>query len=615
MIELNKIYCETAEETLANLPDESINCVVTSPPYWGMRDYGTATWEGGSEDCEHIQIQKENLDSGLRNDGREHKGLYEGEKQTIIKMQYKDTCPKCGAKRIDKQLGLEKTPEEYVAKMVEIFREIRRVLRKDGTVWINLGSSYAHNGACGGSSPDGDRKYRETDRAKQEKMDYKVPDGFKPKDMIPIPWMVAMALQADGWVLRQDIIWSKLNPMPESVTDRCTKSHEYIFLFSKGKWTGQEGTEPISCTREDLIWLAAMIDTEGSICINRKQSGERLKNPTYASRISFYNSCRPLVEKVVQLTGVGQCKERIDCDDKRMVYQWQLAGPKVIPILTAIEPYLIAKKIQSWIAIELQLSNNHWGNNKGWGGGAKEKPTKIVNRQKELYEGCSQLNKTGETSINIKQWNGRWTSQPYTYDADAIKEPNTEGSLNRFGGNNKARKRQDKRDGSPYEWQKDDEITELNGRNKRSVWTVATQPYPDAHFATYPESLIAPCILAGCPQWVCPKCGKARERIVEKSGGTIGSGGWNYSKEPMVHMNRGKDLSDYETKTTGFTDCGCGAGFEPGIVYDPFMGSGTTAKVALKYSRNFIGSEINPDYIKLANKRIAKELNQIKLAI
>ena len=155
-------------EMMADMPDNSVNCCVTSPPYFGLRDYG-------------------------------HDG----------------------------QFGLEPTPDVYVAKMVAVFREVRRVLRDDGTCWLNLGDSYAsrqHGGKHG---------YKDGQKNRTERRRCCVPDGLKAKDLIGIPWRVAFALQADGWYLRQDIIWHKPNPMPESVTDRCTKSHEYVFLLTK----------------------------------------------------------------------------------------------------------------------------------------------------------------------------------------------------------------------------------------------------------------------------------------------------------------------------------------------------------------------------------------------
>ena len=160
-----------AKAVLAALEDKSVQCVVTSPPYWGLRDYG-----------------------------------------------------------VDGQLGLEKTPEEYVEKMVEVFREVRRVLRDDGTLWLNIGDSY---NASGGSHTPEHANPGISNSAKRSGAPGRNISSLKPKDLVGIPWRLAFALQADGWWLRQDIIWAKPNPMPESVKDRCTKAHEYLFMFSK----------------------------------------------------------------------------------------------------------------------------------------------------------------------------------------------------------------------------------------------------------------------------------------------------------------------------------------------------------------------------------------------
>jgi len=161
-----------ALSVLKTMPSQSINTCVTSPPYWGLRDYG-----------------------------------------------------------VDGQLGLEPTPEEYVANLVEVFREVRRVLRDDGTLWLNLGDSY--NGSKMNRS--GQHGYKDGRSNKDKRFSVGGVEGLKPKDLVGIPWMVAFALRADGWYLRQDIIWHKPNPMPESVKDRCTKAHEYIFLLTKKK--------------------------------------------------------------------------------------------------------------------------------------------------------------------------------------------------------------------------------------------------------------------------------------------------------------------------------------------------------------------------------------------
>jgi DNA modification methylase len=189
---LNRIHfgdCRDSLRTMAAAGVKVQTCV-TSPPYFGLRDYG-------------------------------HDG----------------------------QIGLEETPEAFIAKLVEVFREVRRVLADDGTLWVNIGDSYSRSPAKGGSGPGGKNKaygdsYTAAQAVRLDATDFlvngrgrattKLTDGVKHKDLIGIPWMLAFALRADGWYLRQDIIWHKPNPMPESVTDRCTKAHEYIFLLSKG---------------------------------------------------------------------------------------------------------------------------------------------------------------------------------------------------------------------------------------------------------------------------------------------------------------------------------------------------------------------------------------------
>lgn len=174
----NKIFNNDALLGLKELPDSCINCCVTSPPYYGLRDYG-----------------------------------------------------------VDGQIGLEKTPEEYIEKLVNVFREIRRVMKDDGTLWVNIGDSYAGSMKGAAQFPDNAMNYKQgTNRGTLGKATLvKQCTGCKPKDLIGIPWMLAFTLRADGWYLRQDIIWSKPSVMPESVRDRCTKAHEYVFLLSKSR--------------------------------------------------------------------------------------------------------------------------------------------------------------------------------------------------------------------------------------------------------------------------------------------------------------------------------------------------------------------------------------------
>ena len=207
-------------QTLKEIPDNSVQCCVTSPPYFGLRDYGH-----------------------------------------------------------DDQIGLEKTPEEYIAKLVNIFREVRRVLKDDGVLWVNIGDSYA--GSQKGIGADGKVYGGEKQRTNNGSISImerplKASEiGLKSKDLIGIPWMLAFALRADGWYLRQDIIWNKPNPMPESVKDRCTKAHEYIFLLSKSQkyfFDAEAISEPITDSSAIRL-LQNIAEQEGSSRVPGKTNG------------------------------------------------------------------------------------------------------------------------------------------------------------------------------------------------------------------------------------------------------------------------------------------------------------------------------------------------------
>ncbi len=429
-----KLLQGDCREVLKTLPDESVHCVVTSPPYWGLRDYGTATWEGGDVGCNHLMPIDQTHDAGRNrqvSNGMFHGSPIAGQKQR----QFAKDCP-CGARRIDSQLGLESSPQEYVGQMVAVFREVRRVLRDDGTVWLNLGDSYAGGGHGGGGSFESERNWRsgnpEKNGGNSNRDGLGRVSGLKPKDLCGIPWRVAFALQADGWYLRQDIIWSKPNPMPESVTDRCTKAHEYIFLLSK---------------------------------------------------------------------------------------------------------------------------------------------------------------------------NAR-----YYYDADAIAEDaSCAGQLLDYTGNQKANTADiDLQRTLP----RGRAITVKATRNKRSVWEVATAPFSEAHFATFPPALIEPCILAGCPKECCAKCGAP---VVRQTDGATYYDGALVGSDPQRkygEYGRGpkNNLGQSIAKTIGWqSSCSCNVDSVPGAVLDPFGGAGTTGLVADRLGRNAILIELNPEYAAMANRRIRND--------
>jgi DNA modification methylase len=407
-------------EMLATLPDASIHCCVTSPPYWGLRDYGTGTWEGGDADCEHVDaagpINAPSLKSTLTtNSGR---GPQPGDKYHCDrKAQYRSLCGNCGAARIDQQIGLEATPEEFVAKIVAVFREVRRVMRPDGTLWMNLGDSHANDGKWGGQTGGKQAYLDEASLVRNGREKRRT--GLKPKDLVGIPWMVAFALRADGWYLRQDIIWAKPNPMPESVTDRCTKAHEYIFLMSK-------------------------------------------------SERYYYDQ--------------DAIKERAN------------------------------------------------GNAHARGGG--------VDPKAEMTSVAGWASGPGSHSTIDHNQNG---AHPKTFEKLGREGPNSRMRQDRDPAHPSGRKPRSKQNESFSAAISGDELVEW--RNKRDVWEIASYPFAEAHFATFPPDLVRPCILAGCP---------------------VG-----------------------------------------GTVLDPFSGAGTTGLVAIRHDRKYIGIELNPEYAEMSEQRLA----------
>jgi DNA modification methylase len=224
-------------DVLPTLADASVHCCITSPPYYGLRDYGTALWDGGDANCDHGLARR-----ALRN-AVDRSGVNIGIRGTERDPLPRGDC-QCGARRVDRQLGLESSPDAYLAAMVAVFREVRRVLRDDGTCWVNMGDSYASSRQQIGRNDEDAENIARRSAAFGTGVEKAATggnartwgaklDGAKPKDLLLMPARLALALQADGWWVRSDIIWAKPNPMPESVRDRPTRSHEYIFLLTK----------------------------------------------------------------------------------------------------------------------------------------------------------------------------------------------------------------------------------------------------------------------------------------------------------------------------------------------------------------------------------------------
>jgi DNA modification methylase len=475
------IHCGHVMKVLRGLPAQSVHCVVTSPPYWGLRDYGIepSIWSGDKEgrkegrkeqeSCSH-EFQ-ETVNPGGNGDGKSfRRDKLAGQQKG--KRSQPGTCAKCGA--WCGCLGLEPTVEMYVRHMVEIFREVWRVLRDDGTLWLNMGDCYASAQAAV-EDHQGERRGRGARDKWLHAHGALVPmtqpnrmpqAGLKPKDLIGMPWRVAFALQADRWWLRRDNIWNKTNCKPESVTDRTTTSHEYVFHLSK--------------------------------------------------------------------------------------------------------------------------------------------------------------------------------SEQYFYDAEAIKEPVTGNSHARGNGiNPKARVPQEGR----YKAKRNESFSgSVSGlvsmRNKRSVWSVPTHAFPEAHFATFPPKLITPCILAGTSEkGCCSWCGAPYRRIIKKQallsplpsagegrvrGGLAPDVRGKYTKaEPQNGQRRMAQKRDMMRAATGLHDyyfpdnetigwrrsckCQLPASIEPCVVLDPFSGAGTTGVVAVRHGRRYIGCERGPQYVDMSIRRIEKE--------
>jgi DNA modification methylase len=365
----NEIFLGDWKDIARTLPKNSIDCIVTSPPYYGLRDYG-----------------------------------------------------------VEGQEGQQETPEAFINSLVDGFRILRDALKDSGTLWVNMGDSYAGSGR----GPEGNLNKGEDFRQMDGKHKPFKSDTIKPKDLIGVPWMLAFALRADGWYLRSDIIWHKPNPMPESVTDRPTKSHEYIFLLSKSS--------------------------------------------------KYYYDAEAIKE------------ESISNDSRRPYAPGQVDGR---------------------------------GNGHSRGGGS-------------------------------------------------------------------------------------DRVSDYSKRNKRSVWTVTTKPFKDAHFACYPPDLIEPCIKAGTSEkGNCKDCGAPWVRIVESE--FIKHENW-FGDKQQVRNDRGEAGNSYNEKVSSKTvgwekTCKCETNetVKP-IVYDPFMGSGTTAEAATFCGCDYSGSELNPNYITIKNKRLHKKL-------
>jgi DNA modification methylase len=483
---------------LKSLPSESVHCVVTSPPYFGLRDYG-----------------------------------------------------------VSGQIGLEATPDAYVAEVVEVFREVRRILRPDGVCFLNLGDSYAE------------------------------------KQLLGIPWKVAFALQ-------------------------------------QPYYSGRIKNET------DRVWLAAMIDGKGCMFIHKRKAGTdsgakwtkadgvevsyNRTQDTYGRGLEVANTSEAIVVRCRQITGVGSiCRQ--DKDRRQPLYRWSLRSNECRWVIEEVYPYLVGKQHQARLLLGCPSSGpkaeaSHAGLMTLHNGGISDvdfaAPESLFQQGFYLRQDIiwSKLNPMPESvrdrCTKAHEYLFLLSKSPrYHYDADAIRDEPT-GRTDRMSsfGNNPNRCDENS---NGYA------LDGLLGRNKRSVWEVATQPFSGSHFAVFPTALIEPCILAGCPAKACATCGKPWVREVERSGEWRAQHDRQAKHNGEVYRtNPGGGIAGVNTTRLaidrGFSpSCSCNAATVPGTVLDPFAGAGTTGMVADRLGRNAILIELNASYADMSKRRITDD--------
>jgi site-specific DNA-methyltransferase (adenine-specific) len=550
---INKIIQGNALTEIKKLPSESISCIMTSPPYWALRDYGIdveTIWDA-KEGCEHnfeiVRTERPNSAGGTNSVSgigktQPHSSDYKD------RATYSNVCSKCGAWK--GQLGLEPTFDLYIKHLCDIFDEAQRVLRKDGTCWVNIGDTYGGSGNASGHTEKTKNLGYITSQMGASKGNQKATKEME-KSLCLIPFRFAIEMQNRGWILRNVIIWHKPNCMPSSVKDRFTVDFEYLFFFVKSK----------------KYWFETQYENLGSLCTRKRSTAFRQQDE----------------DEEKTLTTNGRNKRAV-WDIKDRVTPYAIIEPEFrkeiidfrnLPEHDAIRTYLAEWKDKKGITIE-QIEN-HFGNQAGhhW----FEKDGSYLSKDdwlilKELLDFDDTFD---EAMTTIFQKSG-------------LKQ------------------------------------NSLEGRIKRTVWRICPRPFKEAHFAVYPEELCETPIKAGCPEFICKKCGKAREKIYEGTSneafnvrvrdvkeGRIKHTDRTASEEEVENYEEGITHTGEGRKFKGYTDCNCQAGFESGIVLDMFMGAGTTALVALKQNKRFIGIELQSKYIDIAMKRLKPYLSQQRL--
>lgn len=616
------------------LGDETVQCVVTSPPFWGLRDYGLppSVWGGEEHEHEWGEWQEDHDEREAKQHGKSRTTdrFYGEESRRFDGNHQKHTagsfCP-CGAWL--GVLGLEPTPELYIKHMVEIFREIRRVLRKDGTVWMNLGDSYAAgkqgrddygdsssnlNNAKAGSGKTGVRHSTPTKQRKP-------PEGLKPKDLCGIPWRVALALQADGWWLRSDIIWDKPNPMPESVTDRPTRSHEYVFLLTKAasyyydadavrEVSGNEfDPEEYAALKQEKTWKSGGLargNTNPGFTSNRSHpAGRNLRSVWHIPTQPFSEwgetvhwervSGDVSDDDIWSITspdcsrheGLFDLAAKCLCDEHGEIYLIRNFGTYVDLFLKRPNDYAQFGTLLSYLTVR---RNSDWPDPENFLS-AIDHNSEIRKRALSLMTSSSCIFCGGKVSGTGGKLKSLWR------DDSAVHRLLNNTSLDGL---------------ACHPWVRN--ISD-NGDNVSCCLLYKRQVQNTSHFATFPQALVEPCIKAGTSEkGCCAECGSPWERVVEKRPtGKLQKMGDGWATHDGGHGSihqEGREAGEggravMESTTLGWQPtCKHEGGPGPCLVLDPFAGSGTVGVVCIKLNRSFVGVELKPDYCEMANKRV-----------
>jgi len=528
--EWNRILVGHILDKINEIPDNSVDMIVTSPPYWGLRDYGTELqiWSG-NKDCEH-RWGKEIIAPGSRsNDPGDKKYIPKGTRENFEKSNF---CIVCNAWR--GSLGLEPTFNLFIDHLIQIFEALRTKLCDHGSLWVNLGDTYYGGGNAQGHTGLSVNFGVSTLRrdGNQNPVARGVLNKIKRKSLVGIPDRFKIAMIDNGWVCRNDIIWWKRSCMPSSIKDRFTVDNERFFFFTKNsKYYFKQQFEPMV---GDSIKRMNRGVGNNHKHVDATLYGQKT-HTIHKPRDNIKNKYGSLDNETTYRQGMN--KERGD----KMIKKRNLPSQK-----------------------------------------------EFVNKLREKYNIDDISQKTGITKSTVEHW--------FRYDESGFAFPTIE---------NWVKFQQVYNTGTFNElvdyWEEPDDIKEsVRGRNMRTTWDINLKGFSDSHFAIFPEKLIEVPIDAACPKKVCLGCGEP-EKFIDSKIGEFQRRWSKNNKEDSPYEKQSSMQNIYETKKI---TCNCKADFRKGRVLDIFMGSGTTAIVAHKQDKDWLGIELNEKYVKMATKRI-----------